>query len=506
MAAFGEIKKEVISFDLQDKSPDISLNTREFLVARLNEMVLATCNVFYAFTSHDASQYVAIKRPSTKLEDGTQLFSGKLALALSSSHVSKISLPVTPLKKEIGPNTFKAVMGMMLTVRNVVQFITFIWHHLDMANRSGKKGPKADEVNLANAFVKRVASDLPLVAELRRVCAIFLDRGPYNRFSTYVLHAYATRKNATPDIDPADFDEFVKVILLITRVMTKILLNCQRIIPFMSIYGFSEPNPKDPSSTVPATITRLLETAYSTYNDTYPELERYRQISLDPRFFAACSPSSKNLCPYFQEFDPSLDSEDLLLGWYPKRFFLNDVRVAIAYMYSRFVQIKPANPAFVTTSTQGNASHHYQLLMSFLRPKEKNFESVFETLAKSLLSIFRKTLGEKYVAYDDKPPSVFAREMNPVFARKFYTRGISALYSSKDSGGKTVADRIMIIRRIILITARVEALLINNPIPESLNSSIDGILSTLSDTMIRTGALTIDPALKDGITLKLMIR
>ncbi len=155
---------------------------------------------------------------------------------------------------------------------------------------------------------------------------------------------------------------------------------------------------------------------------------------------------------------------------------------------------------------QNDILHHYQLLMSFLRPKEKNFESVFETLAKSLLSIFRKTLGEKYVAYDDKPPSVFAREMNPVFARKFYTRGISALYSSKDSGGKTVADRIMIIRRIILITARVEALLINNPIPESLNSSIDGILSTLSDTMIRTGALTIDPALKDGITLKLMIK
>ena len=477
-------------FELQDTKAGTSLKTRAFLVSRLDEMLLASCTTFFAFSSKNPSQYVTIKRSYTKDPAGNQYFSGKLDVALIPAQFKGLELPKNANGEAVLPagvtaDIYRKTVVRMTTVRNVVRFIILLWNFSQKATRN--KGKAVSEFEqAADVCARKIAEDRQLVEELVEISRLMFIKKEFARFGILAARVYSAPTEGDLDISDESFNLLITNTLSITRAMKKVVLNCQRHIPFMAIYGISTKSDLDPPTVLPAQFIEGLADAYEeSLNSDIDVLA----IAESPRFYSRCEVATFYLCPFFKEVSADLDADGQLEVWYAHEAFKETLKIVMAFLFSVVLASRPRETNRNEVEFNKRMAAGYTKMREVVRGlKENEQDLIFVELKTAFEGIYAGIGRMAPYIRSDEYPSVFAVERNPRLLRKIYTRGIADLYNSTDLGGKEFAGRLVACRTLIFIAARIQARSLDQKEPE-----IEKILGELTDAEIYKEAARLDP-------------
>jgi hypothetical protein len=479
-------------FKSQDTKPDISLKTRAFLVNRLDEMLLACSTTFFAFSDKNPSQYVTIKRSEVKDPAGNRYFNGKLDVILIPAKVKGVNLPKNTkgevtLPKGVTPNEYQKTIARMDTVQNVVRFIVLLWNFSQRAVRN-KEGKSVSEFEqAADACARKIAEDRQLVIQLVAISKVMFIEEQFAKFGTLAARVYSAPKEGDFFINDALFDFLITNVLSITRAMKKVVLNCQRLIPFMAIYGISTKSEWDANTVLPA---QFIDGLANAYEESLSSSIDVLAISQSPRFYSLCEAATFYLCPLFRDFVTELDADGQLKAWHTHKSFVENLKIVMAFLFSVVTTSRPREMARNEAEFNKRMAVQYRKMRELARGIKKNEESlIFAELKTAFEGIYEGMRRMAPYVRSDEYPSVFAVEKNPRLLRKIYTRKVIGLYNSTDPGGKKFAGRLITYRTLIFIAARIRVRSLDQH-----ESEIEKVLENFTDAKIYQIAAKFDPA------------
>ena len=440
-----------------DVQLEISIYTKEFVVARVNEAVNAALVVFYVFTGKNAGQYLEVTNGIDFSKKTQQVFTGKLTLVEKKS-VTK-HLTSSGIIMDAEKLAYSSAKAVALTIRHVLRTLTFISVYSGEIDRSVLPLTNPPDV-AADMFVKLITGDRELVEDLRYLCSIFFADKTLESFVEKMFKVQLAAKSSRPSIgDDAAFEGFVGEVLMLKRVMGKILIYCQDRIPFLSAYGLDNMNSVRDSiaGVVDITAVRLLSVEVSSRRNKIKDGQWYG-ISQSPEFYKVCTPAVPNTCPLFKSAESFfLDSRGVFVHPLDADAFKSSTFMATAYLLSRAYAHERADP-----SKMSNVS-----LDAFkaLEPASKGgYQLAMESLSDVLFRLYSRR-PDIQRRFDKKDPenNLLVTDTEPVIARAVYTRELAALQFHPRPEAKVSADRIVFVRRIMCAAVLLASALKNEP-------------------------------------------
>lgn len=432
-----------------DVQREISIYTKEFVIARVDEAINAALVVFYVLTGKNPGQYLQITNGIDLSKKMPQIFSGKLK-AVERPSATKL-LTSTDFIPEADKKAYSSAKALTLTIRHVLQLVSFISVYSNEIDRNAKPEPQDD---VADLFVKLFTGDRELIRDLRYLCSIFFVDAAMETFTQKMFRTRLAVRLSRPDLGNDDeFRGFIKDVLLLKRVMSKILIHCQNYIPFLSVYGLEMNSAKDSrlgTKIRQITHVQLLSVRFNSRRDRISDSEWYT-ISRSPDFYRVCTRAAPNTCPLFRSAESFFAKKDefTIDAFMSSLFMATAYVLAVAYAHER---IDPAKASGVFSSAT----------KALLPASKDDYQTAMGALSDVLATLYvRRPDVQKRFNKDDPSNNLLVTSADPVITRAVYTRELAALQYHRDPRKKASADRIIVVRRIICTAALLRRVLSN---------------------------------------------